>query len=104
MEKKEPRAYLLYCKVKLAEDQENFLNYYIGVPEKREDLKDAQWVYTIARKNALRFKDNQMIGKFISLNIKALKNIQAPFWERAIYIEDVDHEGVIVDFADLSKF
>jgi hypothetical protein len=81
----------------------NPTRYFIGTPmtKARSDFK---WVYSISRKHALIFKDNKMIGKFLSSYYKELNNIPRGKWNGIIYIQDVDSENLICDIVEISKF
>jgi len=101
-EKNNPRGYVLFLDIKIALDMES-IKYYIGVPMTKI-RKDCKWVYTISRKHALIFKDNRLIGKFVSMYNKEIKNIPNEKWNGFLYIQDVDSPTLIIDHLDLNKF
>lgn len=103
MSDKKPDAYVLFCNVKLKPDMEP-VRYYIGVA-KDLDKKDATpWVYTMDRKRALRFRDNILIGKFLSMYRKEIANISKKRWDGMVYIQDAKTDEIILDSVQMDYF
>lgn len=98
-----PRGYVLFVEIKFAEDMKDPIRYYVGMPMAKNKA-DLKWVYSMSRKHALIFKDNILIGKFLSKYYKELKNISKGKTDGIIYIQDVDSEHLICDTVEISRF
>lgn len=92
----QPRGYILFCDIKLGDDVPETAKYYIGVPMTK-GRATCPFVFSLDRNKALRFKDRETIGKFLSMYITDLKKTGRRFWNGNIYIQDVDNEIFVID-------
>lgn len=104
MSEYKPRAFLLFVEIKLKPDMKKPVKYYIGVSERKDAKESLPWMYTMMRQNALRFKNYEVIGFFISKYVSEFMNIDSEKWDGNIYIQDVEQEFLVHDKANINYF